>query len=64
MPCNGEEPRADDYSLHAEPLEEKATADTWVVGPILRIVDAYEQGVKHPPMPMATTEPYTLSTLL
>jgi hypothetical protein len=64
MPRKGEGPSADDNSIYADPRDEKPTVDTWVVGPILRIVDAYEQGVKHPPMPMDSTEPYTLSTLL
>ena len=34
------------YNLYADPREEKPTADTWVVGPVLRIVGAFEQSVK------------------
>jgi len=36
------------------------TAHTWVVGPILKIVGAFEQSVKqHPLIPMGTPDPYS-----
>jgi arylsulfatase len=48
------------YNLYADPREEKPTADTWVVGPVLKIVGEYEQSVKqHPLIPMGTPDPYT-----
>jgi arylsulfatase A-like enzyme len=48
------------YNLYTDPREEKPTADTWVVGPILKIVGAFEQSVKkHPLIPMGTPDPYT-----
>ena len=48
------------YNLFTDPREEKPTADSWVVGPILKIVGAYEESVKkHPLIPMGTPDPYT-----
>ena len=48
------------YNLYTDPREEKPTADSWVVGPVLRIVAAFEQSVKsHPLIPMGTPDPYT-----
>jgi len=48
------------YNLYTDPREEKPTADSWVVGPILKIVGAFEQSVKqHPLIPMGTPDPYT-----
>jgi arylsulfatase len=48
------------YNLYTDPREEKPTADTWVVGPILKIVDAFNGSVKrHPLIPMGTPDPYT-----
>ena len=50
------------YNLYTDPREEKPTADTWVVGPILRIVGTYEESVKkYPLIPMGTPDPYTPS---
>ena len=47
-------------NLYTDPREEKPTADSWVVGPILKIVGAFEQSVKtHPLIPMGTPDPYT-----
>lgn len=47
------------YNLYTDPREENPTADSWVVGPILKIVGAYEQSVKqHPLIPMGTPDPY------
>ena len=48
------------YNLFTDPREEKPTADSWVVGPILKIVGEFEQSVKqHPLIPMGTPDPYT-----
>jgi len=47
------------YNLYTDPREEKPTADTWVVGPILKIVGEFEQSVKQNPLiPMGTPDPY------
>jgi len=47
------------YNLYTDPREEKPTADSWVVGPVLKIVGQFEQGVKqHPLIPMGTSDPY------
>lgn len=46
------------YNLFTDPREEKPTADSWVVGPVLKTVGAFERGVKeHPLIPMANTGP-------
>ena len=48
------------YNLYTDPREEKPTADSWVVGPILKIVGAFEQSVKqHPLIPMGAPDPYS-----
>jgi arylsulfatase len=47
------------YNLYTDPREEKPTADSWVVGPVLKIVGEFEQSVKqHPLIPMGTPDPY------
>lgn len=47
------------YNLFTDPREEKPTADTWVVGPVLEIVGEFEKSVKeHPLIPMGTPDPY------
>jgi arylsulfatase len=47
------------HNLYTDPREEKPTADTWVVGPILKIVAAFEESVKRSPLiPMGTPDPY------
>jgi arylsulfatase len=47
------------YNLFTDPREEKPTPDSWVVGPVLGIVGAYEQSVKkHPLIQMGTPDPY------
>ena len=47
------------HNLYTDPREEKPTADTWVVAPILKIVGAYEESVKaHPLIPMGTPDPF------
>jgi arylsulfatase len=47
------------YNLYTDPREEKPSVDTWVVGPMLKIVGEFEQSVKtHPLIPMGTPDPY------
>lgn len=47
------------FNLFTDPREEKPTPDTWVVGPVLKIVGAYEASVKkHPLIPMGTPDPF------
>ena len=47
-------------NLYTDPREEKPTADSWVVTPMLKIVGAFEQSVKqYPLIPMGTPDPYT-----
>ena len=37
------------FNLYTDPREEKPTADSWVVGPILKIVREFEQCLKRYP---------------
>jgi arylsulfatase len=47
------------YNLYTDPREEKPRPDSWVVGPILRLVGAFEESVKqYPLIPMGTPDPY------
>jgi arylsulfatase A-like enzyme len=47
-------------NLYTDPREEKPTADTWVLTPMLKIVGAFEGTVRdHPLIPMGTPDPYT-----
>lgn len=47
------------FNLYTDPREEKATVDTWVVHPMLKIVGAYEESVKsYTLIPMGTPDPY------
>jgi arylsulfatase A-like enzyme len=47
------------HNLYTDPREENPTADSWVVGPALRIVREFEQSVsEHPLIPMGTPDPY------
>jgi hypothetical protein len=49
------------FNLYANPREdeEKAAHDSWVVGPVLKMVAAFEASVKkHPLIPMGTPDPY------
>jgi arylsulfatase A-like enzyme len=47
-------------NLYTDPREEKPTADSWVITPMLKIVRAFEESVKeHPLIPMGTPDPYT-----
>jgi arylsulfatase A-like enzyme len=48
-------------NLYTNPREEedKPTVDSWVVGPVLKMVGAFEESVKrHPLIPMGTPDPY------
>jgi len=48
------------HNLFTDPREEKPSVDSWVVGPMLKIVGAFEESVKqHPLIPMGTPDPYT-----
>jgi arylsulfatase len=47
------------FNLYTDPREEKPTVDSWVVGPMLKIVGAFDQSVKaYPLIPMGTPDPY------
>ena len=47
------------YNLFTDPREEKPALDTWVVGPMLKIVGEFEQSTKETPLiPMGTPDPY------
>jgi arylsulfatase len=47
------------HNLYTDPREEKPTVDTWVVGPVLKVVGDFEESVKqHPLIPMGTPDPY------
>jgi arylsulfatase A-like enzyme len=46
-------------NLYTDPREEKPTADTWVITPMLKIVGAFQDSVKDNPLiPMGTPDPY------
>lgn len=47
------------HNLYTDPREEKPTVDTWVVGPVLKVVGEFEESVKqYPLIPMGTPDPY------
>jgi arylsulfatase len=49
-------------NLYTNPREEedKPTVDSWVVGPVLRLVAEFEESVKrHPLIPMGTPDPHS-----
>lgn len=47
------------YNLYTDPREEKPTVDSWVVGPVLKVVGEFEESAKrHPLIPMGTPDPY------
>jgi arylsulfatase len=51
------------YNLYTDPREENNSIDSWVVGPVLRIVGEFEQSVKqHPLIPMGTPDPFRPAT--
>jgi arylsulfatase A-like enzyme len=46
-------------NLHTDPREEKPSADSWVVTPMLRIVGAFQSSLAQWPLiPMGTPDPY------
>jgi arylsulfatase len=48
------------YNLFRDPREENPTTDSWVVGPVLKIVGEYETSVKKFPLiPMGTPDPFS-----
>jgi arylsulfatase len=47
------------HNLYIDPREEKPTVDTWVVGPVLKMVSELDESVKrHPLIPMGTADRY------
>ena len=47
-------------NLYTDPREEKPTADSWVVTPMLKLVGAFQSSIKDNPLiPMGTPDPYT-----
>lgn len=51
------------FNLYTDPREEKPTPDSWVVGPILRMVSDFEKSIKQFPLiPMGTSDPYQPSS--
>lgn len=47
-------------NLYTDPREEKPTIDTWVVTPMLKIVNAFQESTKNNPIiPMGTPDPYS-----
>ena len=47
------------HNLFTDPREEKPTPDSWVIGPVLKVVNDFEKSVKeHPLIPMGTPDPY------
>jgi arylsulfatase len=49
------------FDLYTNPREDedKPALDTWVIGPVLKIVAAFEESVKqYPLIPMGTPDPY------
>jgi hypothetical protein len=49
------------FNLYTNPREdeEKLSVDSWVFGPVLKMVAAFEESVKeHPLIPMGTPDPY------
>jgi hypothetical protein len=49
------------FNLYTNPREEddKVVLDSWIIGPVLKMVAAFEESAKqHPPIPMGTPDPY------
>jgi arylsulfatase A-like enzyme len=49
------------FNLYTNPQEDenKPALDTWVIGPVLKMVAEFEESVKqHPLIPMGTPDPY------
>jgi arylsulfatase len=52
------------FNLFTDPREEKPAVETWVVGPILKLVAEFREScVKHPLIPMGTPDPYVPAKL-
>ena len=50
------------FNLYTNPREdeEKVATETWIIGPVLKMVAEFEASVKkHPLIPMGTPDPYT-----
>ncbi len=50
------------FNLYTNPREdeEKTAHDSWIFGPVLKMVAEFEESVKkHPLIPMGTPDPYT-----
>jgi len=50
------------FNLYANPTEDadKISTDSWVAGPMLKMIGAFEESTKaHPLIPMGTPDPYT-----
>jgi arylsulfatase len=50
------------FNLHTYPREDedKVVTDSWIIGPVLRLVGEFEASVKkHPLIAMGTPDPYT-----
>jgi arylsulfatase len=49
------------FNLYTNPREEddKVVPDSWIIGPVLKMVGAFEESAKtHPLIPMGTPDPY------
>ena len=47
------------FYLYTDPREGKPTPDSWVVGPVLKIVSDFEKSVQHYSLiPMGTPDPF------
>ena len=54
------------FDLYTNPREDdnKPTVDSWVVGPMLKMIDAFEESLKkYPLIPMGTPDPYRPPTI-
>ena len=50
------------FNLYANPTEDenKISTDSWVAGPMLKMIGAFEESTKaHPLIPIGTADPYT-----
>ena len=50
------------FNLYTSPREdeEKVATDTWIIGPVLKMVAKFEESTrKHPLIAMRTPDPYT-----
>jgi len=47
------------FNLFTDAREEKRSTESWVVGPVLKVVDEFEKSIKqYPLIPMGTPDPY------